>query len=615
MRFPARLEKWRRLTQILALVLAVVFALGPLDAYAARMYWADSSQRIIHRARLSGTNVETLAGPTGLVAPFGVAVDLVNEKLYWVDSGATGNKIYRGNLDGTGAAAIISTGLNTPLSIAVDSAGGKIYFVNQNALKIQRANLDGTSVEDLITTGLIKPYGIALDVPAGKMYFSDWGNDKIERANLDGTSREDVLVLTNPSQVLGIALDNTGGKVYWADNDRNKIQRANMADGSSIEDVATLPITATPIGVAVDADAGVVYWTDAGTRKIQRANLDGSGQVDLITTGLNSPRFIALDPRNAVPAVSDVLLAPPTPDTTVDLTASYTFEDGDGDTESGSQIRWFRDGNPEAAFDDLLTVPASATTRLEQWYFEVTPSDARDFGATIQSNTVTIANSVPTASDASLDPDPAYVDTTNLAVSYTYSDGDLDPESGTQIRWFRNDAVQNAYDDQASVDISADAPVAGDGWYATVEASDGVASAPLLTTQTVTVLNHLQVAIDGPTEIDAVAGDHVEFGVTVSGGLAANYNFQWSFTPAAKSAEPKALPNDPLLVFDPARVEDSGLYECEVSDGFEVVVTSPGVTLNVDAGVPAAGILGLLAFAAASGLGGALLVNRREKKS
>ena len=42
--------------------------------------------------------------------------------------------------------------------------------------------------------------------------------------------------------------------------------------------------------------AGKMYWTDWVRRKIQRANLDGSGVEDLVTSGLESPAALALDP-------------------------------------------------------------------------------------------------------------------------------------------------------------------------------------------------------------------------------------------------------------------------------------------------------------------------------
>ena len=40
-----------------------------------------------------------------------------------------------------------------------------------------------------------------------------------------------------------------------------------------------------------------MYWTDSGTDKVQRANLDGSHIEDIVTTGLRTPKGIAVDPE------------------------------------------------------------------------------------------------------------------------------------------------------------------------------------------------------------------------------------------------------------------------------------------------------------------------------
>ena len=79
--------------------------------------------------------------------------------------------------------------------------------------------------------------------------------------------------------------------MYWTDWIMNKIQRANL-DGSNVEDLVTG--LGDPRGIALDISKGKMYWTDVGTSKIQRANLDGSNIEDLISTGLRSPRCIAL---------------------------------------------------------------------------------------------------------------------------------------------------------------------------------------------------------------------------------------------------------------------------------------------------------------------------------
>jgi hypothetical protein len=48
--------------------------------------------------------------------------------------------------------------------------------------------------------------------------------------------------------------------------------------------------------IAVDLEGGKLYWTDAYHLVIRRANLDGTGQEDLVTSGLQWPRALVLDP-------------------------------------------------------------------------------------------------------------------------------------------------------------------------------------------------------------------------------------------------------------------------------------------------------------------------------
>ena len=51
---------------------------------AARCTRADSDTRGIHRANLDGSNVEDLI-TSGLVAPDGLALDVIGGKMYWAD--------------------------------------------------------------------------------------------------------------------------------------------------------------------------------------------------------------------------------------------------------------------------------------------------------------------------------------------------------------------------------------------------------------------------------------------------------------------------------------------------------------------------------------------------
>ena len=82
--------------------------------------------------------------------------------------------------------------------------------------------------------------------------------------------------------------------MYWLDRGTHRIQRANL-DGSNVESLVTTGLS-TPRELALDVDAGKMYWTDqTAPDKIQRANLDGSQVEDLVTAGLVGPAGLALD--------------------------------------------------------------------------------------------------------------------------------------------------------------------------------------------------------------------------------------------------------------------------------------------------------------------------------
>lgn len=206
--------------------------------------------------------------------------------------------------------------------------------------------------------------------------------------------------------------------------------------------------------------------------------------------------------ENSAPVASNLSVTPASPYTDDDLVAGYDYYDADGNPESGSEIRWYKNGSLESAFNDLKTIPASATTKGEQWYFTVKPRDGLDFGTLQTSPTVTINNSLPTATSVILSPTTPYT-VDNLVATYTYSDADGDSESGTEIKWYKNDVLQSSYNNLTTVlsdDISR-----GEEWYFTVKPKDGSDFGVLKTSNKVVVQNTAPVAIE-PTLGTFMAG-------------------------------------------------------------------------------------------------------------
>ncbi len=250
----------------------------------ATIYWTTGDK--IQRADPDGGNVEDLVA---FGSPRSLAVDVVDGHIYWTDQAT--RWIWRANLDGSEAEAVVTSGLIRPAAIALDRTGGRIYWTDAGSNRVQRANLDGSRVETLVRVGLHSPEGLALDVDAGKVYWSDYGTNKIQRANLDGSQVEDLV--TTGLRIPGeLALDTGAGKIYWTDYGTDRIQRANL-DGSNVEDLVTTGLNIAK-GLALDLAAGKIYWADAGTRQIQRSDLDGSNVETLVARSSDRPTGLAL---------------------------------------------------------------------------------------------------------------------------------------------------------------------------------------------------------------------------------------------------------------------------------------------------------------------------------
>ena len=93
-------------------------------------------------------------------------------KIYWTN----GHKIQRADGDGANVEDLVTFG--SPRGVTVDVLEGKIYWTDQDTRWIWRANLDGSDAEAVITARLIRPVAIALDLGRGQIYWTDAGSNK-----------------------------------------------------------------------------------------------------------------------------------------------------------------------------------------------------------------------------------------------------------------------------------------------------------------------------------------------------------------------------------------------------------------------------------------------------
>ena len=200
---------------------------------------------------------------------------------------------------------------------------------------------------------------------------------------------------------------------------------------------------------------------------------EGTSQEDIITIS------------NAVPTPPTVDITPSSPTTDDNLICAITGHSTDSDSDPISySYAWYKDGELQAGLT-TNTVLATFTSRNEIWRCEVRGDDGTAYSTagTVQ---VQIDNFIPTASNLSITPsNPKTTDT--IRADYTYSDPDSDPESGSRIRWYRDEEVQAGCNDQTTVPSTATQK--GESWYFTVEPSDGASFGTMVTSSTVTILN------------------------------------------------------------------------------------------------------------------------------
>jgi hypothetical protein len=257
------------------------------------LYFMDPSDELIYKITLDGTNkLDTIKHITEM-SGVGIAYDSKNEKLFfsdYYDEDTPNGKIWKMDKDTSNMIAVVS-GLLNPFGIALDNKNGKVYWGDENG-NLSRSNLDGSSLQTGIVNiidGAVR--AIALDLTNNKVYFFEVMNNDLYRANLDGTGKE---VILHGYYGYGIFIDEVNSKIYFDaqtdDESVSGLYRANL-DGSSPTEIDD---TQSRIyGITIDYDNSKLYWSARDNGEIYSANLNGTGRV-AIATGLSSPRGMVL---------------------------------------------------------------------------------------------------------------------------------------------------------------------------------------------------------------------------------------------------------------------------------------------------------------------------------
>lgn len=212
--------------------------------------------------------------------------------------------------------------------------------------------------------------------------------------------------------------------------------------------------------------------TGSGTVNVNLAVVAGNGNgqknsadvYDTFATSINE-QVSTNDP----PSISNLALSPSLPTTVDDLSVTYTYDDNDGDAESGTTFAWHLNSVHQPTHTTAL-LPSSATAKGQVWHVVVTPSDGVDAGTPVASSTVTILNSAPQVDDLQVSNEAPAL-TEDVTFSYNTTDPDGDAIDATESRWRLDGSPFSGLENTTTLPAHATRP--GDVWDVQVRVSDG----------------------------------------------------------------------------------------------------------------------------------------------
>ena len=164
--------------------------------------------------------------------------------------------------------------------------------------------------------------------------------------------------------------------------------------------------------------------------------------------------IVVIGSSNTGPSVSAFISTTGNTLTTDSLRLLVTPYDPDGDTIQSTEIRWFRDSEMVAAFNDETVVDPSFTSKGETWESHVRVFDGLVWSEWFVTDSVNIVNTPPVVTNISLFPQGKLTTDSDLYVEWEQFDIDGDLEQASQIRWWVDGEWITEYDGLESISSS-----------------------------------------------------------------------------------------------------------------------------------------------------------------
>ena len=287
---------------------------------------ATQSLNSLDRVATNGTantNLLTAAGSVGRCTA--MAVDGLSSKLFFIDGAS--NALWTCSLAGSNLTLVKSGLTNFPTDLALDVLNQKVYFTTSSTISnnntIQRIDYTGANGVTLFTAtgaggnGASRCTSLALDLLNSKIFLADAGAQKIWSLPLAGGSPTALAIVTN-GYPTSIAVDPTNQLVYFTASsslqNSNRIQRVSYT-GTGLTTLFTASGSVQRC-TALDLDIAraTIYLSDAGSTspglwKIPLAGGSATAVLTALPAAAKKVRWFSGPSTRPAPRVTSLVLA------------------------------------------------------------------------------------------------------------------------------------------------------------------------------------------------------------------------------------------------------------------------------------------------------------------
>ena len=238
--------------------------------------------------------------------------------------------------------------------------------------------------------------------------------------------------------------------------------------------------------------------------------------------------FVEVTIINSAPVISDLQLSPTNSYTNDSLSFTYAYSDFDDDVMGSPTITWYKDSIEQTNLENQNTVPASLTTKGENWTVSVYGNDGTELSIDSLASSVLIQNSIPTVMIEDMPENISFVNNQALGLTILpeFTDADND-QINYQISWLRNGFREGSLDNSTFVDAQYFG--AGQSWTCQITFDDGEAL-PQVEAWEINVENAEPVANINIESANLWSGELIVINATQSydlDGIISNYYWQW----------------------------------------------------------------------------------------